>query len=143
MIRRPPRSTRTDPPFPSTTLCRSLYGRAADDSKFSPDFLIPPLTISASNPFLSTTIRDQLVAAGETSFTMGRVFNDVYEMSFDSVREDKEFAVGIDGEVGPGFRYNAYYTHGEVANALRSEEHTFELQSLMRISYAVFCLKKK
>src|SRR3546814_9039639 len=50
---------------------------------------------------------------------MGRVFNDVYEMSFDSVREDKEFAVGIDGEVGPGFRYNAYYTHGEVANALR------------------------
>src|SRR3546814_7176402 len=33
--------------------------------------------------------------------------------------EDKEFAVGIDGEVGPGFRYNAYYTHGEVANALR------------------------
>src|SRR3546814_7618626 len=40
-------------------------------------------------------------------------------MSVDSVREDKEFAVGIDGEVGPGFRYNAYYTHGEVANALR------------------------
>src|SRR3546814_10079033 len=40
-------------------------------------------------------------------------------MSYDSVREDKEFAVGIDGEVGPGFRYNAYYTHGEVANALR------------------------
>src|SRR3546814_9175995 len=30
-----------------------------------------------------------------------------------------------------------------VANALRSEEHTSELQSLMRISYAVFCLKKK
>src|SRR3546814_10646153 len=31
----------------------------------------------------------------------------------------------------------------EVAEALRSEEHTSELQSLMRISYAVFCLKKK
>src|SRR3546814_10998341 len=68
----------------------ALYGRAASDSKFSPDCLIPPLTISASNPFLSTTIRDQLVAAGETSFTMGRVFNDVYEMSFDSVREAQE-----------------------------------------------------
>src|SRR3546814_8045573 len=31
----------------------------------------------------------------------------------------------------------------EVARASRSEEHTSELQSLMRISYAVFCLKKK
>src|SRR3546814_10330324 len=37
------------------------------------------------------------------------------------------------------------HTHAEVARAdpLRSEEHTSELQSLMRISYAVFCLKKK
>src|SRR3546814_6493933 len=32
---------------------------------------------------------------------------------------------------------------GELAGILRSEEHTSELQSLMRISYAVFCLKKK
>src|SRR3546814_10611646 len=32
---------------------------------------------------------------------------------------------------------------GEIAHGLRSEEHTSELQSLMRISYAVFCLKKK
>src|SRR3546814_4671403 len=31
----------------------------------------------------------------------------------------------------------------EIAEAIRSEEHTSELQSLMRISYAVFCLKKK
>src|SRR3546814_9695756 len=33
--------------------------------------------------------------------------------------------------------------HGDLAGARRSEEHTSELQSLMRISYAVFCLKKK
>src|SRR3546814_5680038 len=33
--------------------------------------------------------------------------------------------------------------HEAAANGLRSEEHTSELQSLMRISYAVFCLKKK
>src|SRR3546814_5778524 len=32
---------------------------------------------------------------------------------------------------------------GDAAHAMRSEEHTSELQSLMRISYAVFCLKKK
>src|SRR3546814_8046788 len=34
-------------------------------------------------------------------------------------------------------------THGDVDRIQRSEEHTSELQSLMRISYAVFCLKKK
>src|SRR3546814_4163553 len=34
-------------------------------------------------------------------------------------------------------------TFGRVCSAVRSEEHTSELQSLMRISYAVFCLKKK
>src|SRR3546814_9312172 len=33
--------------------------------------------------------------------------------------------------------------HKEIDHAIRSEEHTSELQSLMRISYAVFCLKKK
>src|SRR3546814_2624636 len=37
-------------------------------------------------------------------------------------------------------RINAHSCH---RNAIRSEEHTSELQSLMRISYAVFCLKKK
>src|SRR3546814_3695675 len=33
--------------------------------------------------------------------------------------------------------------HARIVGALKSEEHTSELQSLMRISYAVFCLKKK
>src|SRR3546814_7274013 len=37
----------------------------------------------------------------------------------------------------------AWATQGEPRRAMRSEEHTSELQSLMRISYAVFCLKKK
>src|SRR3546814_13431336 len=36
-----------------------------------------------------------------------------------------------------------YGANGVRCNAVRSEEHTSELQSLMRISYAVFCLKKK
>src|SRR3546814_6929661 len=37
----------------------------------------------------------------------------------------------------------AWFVVGDYAGATRSEEHTSELQSLMRISYAVFCLKKK
>src|SRR3546814_3081566 len=84
MIRRPPRSTRTDTLFPYTTLFRS-------------DGLIP-------------------VAAGAGGHA-GR------QSPFALVQEIREW---FDGPV-----------------ALRSEEHTSELQSLMRISYAVFCLKKK
>src|SRR3546814_8627432 len=76
MIRRPPRSTRTDTLFPYTTLFRSA--RAARP---------PPATASGFPP------RTPPIAA--------------------------------------------------LAGHHRSEEHTSELQSLMRISYAVFCLKKK
>src|SRR3546814_14044446 len=72
MIRRPPRSTRTDTLFPYTTLFRSLF------------------------------IREEEVAA------LGPILQKVLKLQ-----------------------------------NLRSEEHTSELQSLMRISYAVFCLKKK
>src|SRR3546814_9468840 len=39
--------------------------------------------------------------------------------------------------------FEAFAANGNLKRAFRSEEHTSELQSLMRISYAVFCLKKK
>src|SRR3546814_3571794 len=49
------------------------------------------------------------------------------------------------GRPGPGIRHHRIVCRRfhERAGLLRSEEHTSELQSLMRISYAVFCLKKK
>src|SRR3546814_10609157 len=94
MIRRPPRSTRTDTLFPYTTLCRS--------DKIGMD-------------------------AADTS-----------ELFFDDVFVPGDNVLG--GEEGKGF----YQLMGELPQErLRSEEHTSELQSLMRISYAVFCLKKK
>src|SRR3546814_5360277 len=46
----------------------------------------------------------------------------------------------LDGKAAPG---NPMYDAGGVRAMTRSEEHTSELQSLMRISYAAFCLKKK
>src|SRR3546814_10773693 len=60
-------------------------------------------------------------------------------------------ALGPDGFSKSGDRYQASLTwlnepfvpHAEFVHQIRSEEHTSELQSLMRISYAVFCLKKK
>src|SRR3546814_8388551 len=92
MIRRPPRSTRTDTLFPYTTLFRS------------------PLVDDAPE-----AVRDGERRAG----------GDQQRGSGDSDP--------------PGIADGMPPDHGEV----RSEEHTSELQSLMRISYAVFCLKKK
>src|SRR3546814_4869321 len=89
MIRRPPRSTRTDTLFPYTTLFRSLTGAG-----------------------------EWLDHIGQTAGT------------------------GIDpGRCGG----KASTARGRLCQGQnrRSEEHTSELQSLMRISYAVFCLKKK
>src|SRR3546814_8190352 len=89
MIRRPPRSTRTDTLFPYTTLFRSIgsaiaQALAAQGAR---------LAVSGSNADKLNGFRD----------TLG----------------------------------------GDHVALPRSEEHTSELQSLMRISYAVFCLKKK
>src|SRR3546814_2960576 len=81
MIRRPPRSTRTDTLFPYTTLFRSHAGAASAKTK--------------------------IAVAAIPMEGLGAAIND------------------------------------RLSRAARSEEHTSELQSLMRISYAVFCLKKK
>src|SRR3546814_2819182 len=90
MIRRPPRSTRTDTLFPYTTLFRSpRTGRSIMDRTV--------LVVNTSN---------MPVAAREASVYVGATIAEYYR-------------------------------------DMRSEEHTSELQSLMRISYAVFCLKKK
>src|SRR3546814_4707843 len=101
MIRRPPRSTRTDTLFPYTTLFRSmtltqLAGWVAGDTIDDP----------------SATHRGSLTYRGGPSLDM--------------------FVVLHGQKLGCA-----------ILPALRSEEHTSELQSLMRISYAVFCLKKK
>src|SRR3546814_10216663 len=58
-----------------------------------------------------------------------------------AIRDDLE-GVGI-YHLGDGRGYIVASSQGNDTYAVRSEEHTSELQSLMRISYAVFCLKKK
>src|SRR3546814_10743212 len=96
MIRRPPRSTRTDTLFPYTTLFRSRWKRPAHRAR-------------------SQALRARCEA--------------------EDVRESRG-----------GQEDGGQEAHGRKEDDLghkRSEEHTSELQSLMRISYAVFCLKKK
>src|SRR3546814_7881073 len=88
MIRRPPRSTRTDTLFPYTTLFRSGIRHDRTDERTFPARLV------ATRPAPANAVEPDVPQADQAG------------------------------------------TH-------RSEEHTSELQSLMRISYAVFCLKKK
>src|SRR3546814_1746715 len=104
MIRRPPRSTRTDTLFPYTTLFRS------------DDFLPAAVHECGVGAFVWSTV---LAYNGKTMKTAPTSWADFWDV--------KKF---------PGKR-------GMRKGARRSEEHTSELQSLMRISYAVFCLKKK
>src|SRR3546814_6271454 len=99
MIRRPPRSTRTDTLFPYTTLFRSCRTAMSETSPA----LIP--TDKASWEALCKLTDGQTLA--------------VESKRARSPQHHRKFF------------------------AIRSEEHTSELPSLMRISYAVFCLKKK
>src|SRR3546814_8326387 len=99
MIRRPPRSTRTDTLFPYTTLFRSLGGQDRH--------------------------RRCSGIAARTPGPQG---------------DGREWRAAEPARGDPPRHLPAY--PGARQSSSRSEEHTSELQSLMRISYAVFCLKK-
>src|SRR3546814_7577216 len=103
MIRRPPRSTRTDTLFPYPTLFLSVRIR--------------------KNAYLVVAKIIDVVAAWIDAQSDADVVHFLRSQDFRRI----DF---------PGIQDLAAQRH-------RSEEHTSELQSLMRISYAVFCLKKK
>src|SRR3546814_1017280 len=112
MIRRPPRSTRTDTLFPYTTLFRSLPEPAAGVEAHAELRLEQGRIHPHADPGLSRRLRG-LPAARHAQ----------WHLFPDELRS------------GRGCVHHVQLQ--------RSEEHTSELQSLMRISYAVFCLKKK
>src|SRR3546814_4514096 len=101
MVRRPPRSTRTDTLFPYTTLVRSHVAQRRPHAAHR-------------------------AGEGDVEHLAPRLVGHV-----DQIGGATEPRV-VDHDVEPA-----------VLRDRRSEEHTSELQSLMRISYAVFCLKKK
>src|SRR3546814_10753946 len=78
---------------------------------------------------LAAEILDELTAFVRPGVTTGAIDDKVREMTLDA------------GAVPATLGYRGY-AHS-CCTSIRSEEHTSELQSLMRISYAVFCLKKK
>src|SRR3546814_6493616 len=117
MIRRPPRSTRTDTRFPYTTLFRSIV---------------------AVHYLINHTRRGRAMRAvfqqKEAAALVGIPISQTYRFTF---------ALGTTLAALSGILLGAVFVVHPTAAELRSEEHTSELQSLMRISYAVFCLKKK
>jgi len=74
------------------------------------------LTISTSNAYLPSAVRSQLVAAGVTSFTFGRVNSDFALEHFRVSRPVTQGTVALDGELGSRWRYSAYYSHGVAVN---------------------------
>src|SRR3546814_3354907 len=113
MIRRPPRSTRTDTLFPYTTLFRSAEFLAA-----LRDDLNTPLAIKRLHDMPAENLKASLALLGFA----GKQADEALSPTLQALLDERAQAR---------------------ANKDRSEEHTSELQSLMRISYAVFCLKKK
>src|SRR3546814_6590073 len=136
MIRRPPLSTRTDTLFPYTTLFRSLLEHQGRDHRVVGNRLLGER--DAGELLVRRVARlqvdDQLIEQ-TTRFTFCHIagteaihlFLVVVACNVAAQRTASSDEEGIE----------------LVDRLLRSEEHTSELQSLMRISYAVFCLKKK
>src|SRR3546814_9234721 len=114
MIRRPPRSTRTDTRFPYTTLFRSALRGAAEQDRRS-----------------EAPMNGNLEAL---NMAAGMMYGDVHAISAPppKLKKDRKKLDAAKAIERPKMNWMS-----------RSEEHTSELQSLMRISYAVFCLKKK
>src|SRR3546814_9747413 len=116
MIRGPPRSTRTDTLFPYTTLFRSQPVASNVPKKFLDG---PPPAVRLCGRISITRIVKQ------------------FSCQLSNSRKRRNFAIFC----CPYARVT--HARQRLDTRRRSEEHTSELQSLMRISYAVFCLKKK
>src|SRR3546814_2587366 len=115
MLRRPPRSTRTDTLFPYTTLFRSVGAQH--------------VAVHQQGGAAVDVVHGAVAEQGHAGAFGEGVAEQEVAVADHEVNRHASIAHGADG--------------GSDAGGQRSEEHTSELQSLMRISYAVFCLKKK
>lgn len=70
------------------------------------------ITIAIDNAFLSSAIRTQMAAAGQTSFTMGRFNSDFPFPRIDYQRVATQGTLALDGRIGSHWRWNGYYSHG-------------------------------
>src|SRR3546814_1062390 len=138
MRRRPPRSTRTDTLFPYTTLFRSpgttTTARAADGWSAPGHPRLSP-----HRPAMSRRTRSRSEADARTK--QGHFHRKVLGAS--GFLAYIALADGFGPSINQRIRNHTHMAKKAKKAVKRSEEHTSELQSLMRISYAVFCLKKQ
>src|SRR3546814_7021090 len=126
MIRRPPRSTRTDPLFPYTTLFRSLLAELLERHHALP---------------AEQRIGEIDAVFGADAATVAKTLDRLYA---DTALDDEAERLRLLSAAPAEVKASTDPLMQAAARLLpRSEEHTSELQSLMRISSAVFCLKKK
>src|SRR3546814_6308036 len=134
MIRPPPRCTRTDTRFPYTTLFRSDRGEP------------PDIDVDFEHERREEVM--QYVYARYGRNRAGIAATVIHYRPRSALREIGK-ALGLSEDVTARLASTVWGSHGNdmeerrYAEAGRSEEHTSELQSLMRSSYAVFCLKQK
>ena len=89
-----------------------LHSRVHDDYQSIIDHSRGNIPISINNAFLPAAVRNQMLAAGETSFVMGRFNSDYALLSNDFSRRTTQATVALDGAFGGGWRWNAYYSRG-------------------------------
>src|SRR3546814_5479736 len=123
MMRRPPRSTRTDTLFPYTSLFRSLAaGICQRPARRACDIALDRPGIVQNDAIVPDGCEVAIDRPGRADRAGSGAARPNISVAIGVARGGRSIIIGI---------------------ICRSEEHTSELQSLMRISYAVFCLKKK
>src|SRR3546814_9059252 len=141
MVRRPPRSTRTDTLFPYTTLFRSLCRLPAQRLGLGLLAGVADLAGLACDRFAGLLGLVGLFALHGRQRAAAAVDPDQRAVQGHPGRADGD-RTAADLEADHDARFQ-HQVHARLDVDLgRSEEHTSELQSLMRISYAVFCLKQ-
>src|SRR3546814_2034710 len=146
MLRRPPRSTRTDTLFPYTTLFRSAWRRiprlvpwasilakliAREEPRCQQGAAVAP-TAKLSLPGLTRQPRAAVPSPGGEGAFVSRAHTPTVFARLDPAIQGRPFR-RLPWTLGSSPRVTVF-------SIFRSEEHTSELQSLMRISYAGFCL---
>src|SRR3546814_20490258 len=129
MITRPPRSTRTDTLFPYTTLFRSEFSHCSYQTRIAFENIA-----IARHPRIKGL--HQISPQSSPKIGQDRIMPGVFRQVVETNRII-DYVIQLFGRPFGGSQPEIFSIAG-----IRSEEHTSELQSLMRNSYAVFCLKK-